>query len=357
MSRGAESPGNRLDKGKGRARSPRPTESTPLLVSGSGSYASGVDPESPQPTRRFCSRLLSVFLVSLSLCVFALLLLIVVIYTYRSRAVSASPDDILQHALVVRGPDRVDVLNTTADGGIWMRIHGRVGLDAGHVARVNTADGDGIVEDVWKAIGRWGIRRLDRVSVNLSNITVVPEDDPSSPLTTITLPPLELPLTANPPAGQNWLTPVAIPVLIRPTTDVKTLLRFVRQSWKEGTIRVRASVEQVDVLGGGLHDGGWRRRVQISHSDIETVVHISSKFHLPSPSYTHSKRHSSSTTRVATSWGRPPRCFSFRLPRFVSHQVFCQHPHNYRQRDPHQPSRDVPQCHSSISPVRRLSSS
>ena len=279
MSTGAEPPGHRLDKGKGRARSPDPTESTPLLGSSSGSYASSVDPESPPHARRLCSKLLSVFLLSLSLCVLVLLLLVVVIFTYRARAASASPDDILQHALVVRGPDRVDVINTTGDGAIWMRIYGRIGLDAGHIAGVNTADGDSIVQDVWKAVGRWGIRRLDRVSVNLSRIAVVAEEDPDHPLTTITLPPLELPLTANPPVDQSWLTPVAMPVLIRPTKDAKTLMRFVRQSWKEGSIRVQASIEQVDVLGGGLHDGSWRRRVQISHSNIETAVHISSEFH------------------------------------------------------------------------------
>ncbi|KZT63268.1 hypothetical protein DAEQUDRAFT_770765 [Daedalea quercina L-15889] len=280
MSSDSEPAGHRIDKGKGRARSPDPTESSPLLGSTSGSYTSGVDPESPPLARRLYSRLLTVFVVSLSLCVFALLLCTVIIFSYRSRAVSASPDDIIQHALVVRGPDRVDVLNTTGDGGIWMKIHGRVGLDAGHVAGVNTVEGDSFVEDAWKAIGRWGIRRLGKVSVNLSAIAVTPEGDASHSLSTITLPPLELPLTANPPPDNTWLTPVAIPVLIRPTTDAKTLMRFVRQSWKEGTIRVKASIQQADVTGGGLTDGGWRRHIRISHSDIQTAVHISS---LPHP--------------------------------------------------------------------------
>ncbi|KAH9921816.1 uncharacterized protein B0H18DRAFT_1020320 [Fomitopsis serialis] len=275
MSSDSEPAGHRVDKGKGRARSPDPTESTPLLGSTSGSYISSVDPESPPHTRRLYSRLLTVFLASLSLCFLALLLLIIIILSYRARAVSASPDEIIRHALVLRGPDRVDVLNTTGDGGIWMKIHGRVGIDAGHVAGVNTAEGDSLVGDAWKAIGRWGIRRLDKVSVNLSTIAVVPEGDPGNTLTTITLPPLELALTANPPSDNSWLTPVAIPVLIRPTKDAKTLMRFVRQSWKEGTIRVQASIEQVNVTGGGLSDGGWRRRVRISHSDIQTAVHIS----------------------------------------------------------------------------------
>ncbi|TFY59234.1 hypothetical protein EVJ58_g5905 [Rhodofomes roseus] len=238
MSSDSEAAGRLIDKGKGRARSPDPTERTPLLGSTSGSYTSSVDPGRPPLTRRLYSRLLTVFLASLSLCVLALLLLIVIIFSYRARAVSASPDEILQHALVVRGPDRVDVLNTTGDGGIWMMIHGRVGFDAGHVAGVNTAEEDGFIEDAWKAIGRWGIRRLDKVSVNLSTITVVPEGDSGHALTTISLPQLELSLTANPPSDSSWLTPVAIPVLIRPTKDAKTLMRFVHQSWKDGTIRL-----------------------------------------------------------------------------------------------------------------------
>ncbi|KAF9811543.1 hypothetical protein IEO21_06547 [Rhodonia placenta] len=262
----------RIDKGKARARSPEPTEDTPLLGSASGSYTSRVEPETTP--RRLYSKLVSVFLISLSSCVVLLLLVVLIVFSYRSRAVSASPDEILQHAVVLRGPDGVDVLNTTGDGGVWLLVRGRVGVDAGEVAGVKEVAGDNILQDAWKSIGRWGIRRLDRVTVNLSSIEISPESDPSNPLTTLTFPPMELPLTANPPPDNSWLTPVAIPVLIRPTKDIQTLKRFVRDSWKRGQIRVQAVVDHAIVQGGGLDDGGWRQLITVAHSNIHTKIHI-----------------------------------------------------------------------------------
>ncbi|KZT08206.1 uncharacterized protein LAESUDRAFT_724225 [Laetiporus sulphureus 93-53] len=263
-----------IDKGKARARSPEPTEGTPLLGSSSSSYTARTIPQHAPPIRRLFHKVLTVFLISVSLCVFVLILAAVVLYSYRARAVSASPDEILQHALVLRGPDRVDVLNTTGDGGIWLMVHGRLGLDAGEVAGVNTADEDNFVQDAWKSFGRWGIHRLDRVTVNLSLIEITREGYPTDVITTLDLPPLEVPLTANPPPDNTWLTPVAVPVLIRPTRDAKVLLRFVRDSWRDGVIRVGASVGQASVQGGGLDAHDWRCRLRVVHSDIHTSVHI-----------------------------------------------------------------------------------
>lgn len=264
----------RIDKGKARARSPEPTEDTPLLGSASGSYTSRNEPETLP--RRLYSRLVSVFLISLSFCVLAFIFVVLIVYSYRSRAVSASPDQILQHALVLRGPDGVDVLNSTGDGGVWLLVRGRIGLDAGEVAGVNTAVGDNILQDVWKSLGRWSIRRLDRVSVNLTTIEITSQSDPSHALTTITLPPLELPLTANPPPDTTWLTPVEVPILLRPTKDMATLKRFVRDSWREGRIEVQAVVAQAIVQGGGLDESSWRRQLKVMHSDIHTKIHITS---------------------------------------------------------------------------------
>ncbi|KAH9944882.1 hypothetical protein B0H21DRAFT_744960 [Amylocystis lapponica] len=263
-----------IDKGKARARSPDPDESTPLLGPAAGPVILGDDPEDVPYARRLYSRLVTVFVISLSLCIILFLILLLVAFSCRSRASNISPDEVLQHALVVRGPDRVDVLNTTGDGGIWMRVHCRMGLDAGGLVGVKTAEGDNFMQDWWKSMGRWGIRQLDRVSVNLTSIVVSPENHPSQILTTIVLPPLEMPLTANPPPDTTWLTKVALPVLIRPTKDLSVLMRFVRDSWKEGKIDVRAVVGQAAVRGGGLEEGGWRSVLSVLHSDIQTAVHI-----------------------------------------------------------------------------------
>ncbi|EMD36737.1 hypothetical protein CERSUDRAFT_114648 [Gelatoporia subvermispora B] len=262
-----------VDKGKARAR-PELSENTPLLGSSSRPATPRDDLETsshPQPLR---SKLLNVFLASLSICVLLSLLLILIAWSYRSRAATISPEEILQKALVVRGPDRVNVLNTTGDGGIWIRVNGRIGFDAGKAVGIDRRAEDGWLEDMWKSIGRWGIRRLDRVSVSTTTITVSQETNSSNVLATITAAPMEIALSTNPPPGTSWLTPMSLPVLIRPTKDVSTLLRFIEDSWKEGTISVKASLDQVLIEGGGLRGADWRRALKIVQSNLHVPVHI-----------------------------------------------------------------------------------
>lgn len=163
-----DNPPPRIDKGKGRAHDDEPTEHTPLLASGSGSLTSSsreTSIEHPATARRrLYSRLLTVFLISLSFCVLLLALIAIITYTWRSRASTTRPEEIIQRALVVHGPERVDVLNATSEDGVWLLVHGRMGLDAGSVIDVKTDQDDSLLQDWWKSLGRWGIRRLDRVS-------------------------------------------------------------------------------------------------------------------------------------------------------------------------------------------------
>ncbi|KAI0658184.1 hypothetical protein C8Q70DRAFT_918182 [Cubamyces menziesii] len=270
-------PSCRPDKGKARAHDVEPTENTPLLASGSlSSRDTSVEHVNPRAARqRLFSQLLTVFLISLSLCVLLFVLLAVIAFSYRSHASQIPPEEILERALVVEGPDRVDVLNASATDGVWLMVHGRVGLDAGCVVGVNRDDGDGILKDWWKSFGRWGIRRLDRVNVNLSPIEVSPRAHPDIVLATISTPPIEVPLTADPPTRESsWLTPVQIPVRIQPTKDVASLLHFIRESWKIGFVSVQATVAHTVVHGGRLGDSGWRSHFVLSHSNVRPVVNM-----------------------------------------------------------------------------------
>ncbi|PIL28659.1 hypothetical protein GSI_08702 [Ganoderma sinense ZZ0214-1] len=268
-----------VDKGKARAHAQdqEPSENTPLLASGSGSLASSRDRSVENPNaarRRLYSRLLSVFLISLSVCVLLFVLLALIAYAWRSRA-TARPEEIIEHALVVRGPDKVEVLNATQEDGVWLLLHGRMGLDAGSVVGVKTGADDGVLLDWWKGVGRWGIRQLDRVTVTTSEIRVGPRTDPDIVLATVSTPPIEVPLTADPPTREwGWLTPVEIPVRIQPTRDVEDLMRFVRESWKQGFLGLQAMVGQAVVRGGGLEDRGWRSLLTVSHSNIRPVINV-----------------------------------------------------------------------------------
>lgn len=172
----------------------------------------------------------------------------------------------------------MDVLNTTSEG-FWLQVEGRVGVDAGSVIGATSDPGeDGVWQDIMKAMGRWGIKQLERVSVELSTINVSAAHDPSIVLAFIDVSPLELPLTAAPPPGDlSWLTKVSTPLLIRSTRDTGAIIRFVRQAWRDGTVAVQAEMERAIVTGGGLTGTSWRQRLSIEREDIQLNIQMKSK--------------------------------------------------------------------------------
>jgi len=198
-------------------------------------------------------------------------------YSYVARAKLVSPDDLLDRAVVVKGPDRLDVLNITKDGGIWINVEGRVGVDAGEVIGVNSDDNDGIFRDIWKSLGRWGIRRLDKITIKLTTIRIYPEDDDSNFLASLDTSPMELPLTTGPTSDLSWLTQVSLPVFITPTLNTSALVQFVRDSWRNGTVAVQVHVERAVVQGGSLSDNSWRRIFDQQRSEIYTAIRAKSE--------------------------------------------------------------------------------
>ena len=260
-------------KGKARAIPQDFDERTPLLASGSGAHYDP-EPNVPRRGRRLFAKLLSVFIFSFSICILLFLLVLLIAYSYGSRASDISPDELIQRALVARGPDRLDVLNITKEGGIWVNVHGRIGLDAGSVIGVASDDDDTIFKDWWKSVGRWGIHQLDRITLNLTTINITSQHDQ---LAAISLPALDLPLTADPPPDDTWLTKVSVPVYILPTKNVSALARFVRESWRDGSMRVEAHVDRAAVQGGRLNDGGWRSMLRTIRSDVHSRVSVKSK--------------------------------------------------------------------------------
>ncbi|CAL1710343.1 unnamed protein product [Somion occarium] len=269
MSTERESPPSHIDKGKGRAVSPFPSERTPLLASRSNTPVELED--SSTPRRSIWPRLLSVFIFCFLISLFLLVLVALIAYSYGSRASGISSDVLIQRALVLRGPDRIDVLNFTRESGLWAQVDGRVGINAGAAIEVNAEEDDGILASAWKSLGRWGIRRLDAVTVNLSTIEVSSEHDY---LANISIPPLDLPLVANPPSDLSWLRRVSVPIHIQPTNDSSALLRFARESWKDGMVNAKAVVDQATISGGHLGEQSWRKRVHVVRTDITSTVRM-----------------------------------------------------------------------------------
>lgn len=275
-----EAPSLRVDKGKARAQDAEPTEHTPLLASTSTSLSSrDASIEHPHAQRRLYSRLLSVFLISLSVCILAFALVAIIAYSYGSHASQLPPEELLRRTLVVQGPDRVEVISASSTEGVLLLVSARVGLDVGSVVKVKRSEDDSYFEALWKSLGRWGIRRFDRITTTLSSIQVSPRVHPDVVLATITPAPFEIPLTADPPSKDlGWLTPVEIQVRIQPTEDIPALLHFVRESWKIGYVSVQATVAQAVVHGGGLQGAGWRGLFAVSHTNIRPVINVQSEF-------------------------------------------------------------------------------
>ncbi|KAF8477715.1 hypothetical protein DFH94DRAFT_755265 [Russula ochroleuca] len=271
-----------LDKGKARQSvtyvDQEPTENSPLLAS--QSYVIHPDDDNLETASRsnyggsLLSTLTTVFLITLSISILLVLLLLSLAYSYAAKASQLSNDVILNNGLVFRGPDAIDVLNISKHGDVWLRLDGCVGFDAGAIIGVKPDNDDNFWLDAWKVVGRWGIRNLDVVSLTLSSISISPEYNLSAQLASIEVPPLQIPLTAIPPDDTSWLTPISLPVHIRPSNNVSAWLHFARESWRRGYAVARATVTKADIQGGGLRHSTWRRAFRVDRSNVTVGLNM-----------------------------------------------------------------------------------
>ena len=172
----------------------------------------------------------------------------------------------------------MDIINITDDGGIWLKVGGQIGLDAGSAIGVGSDPEDGLFTDLWKAVGRWGVHRLERVSVHLSTITILPEHDRDAILVAIDIPPIELPLTVDPPGDTSWLTHISTPVHFQVTTNTTLLLQFLKDSWLHGSFSVSTNVGQAYIRGGSLNSNTWRNMFYGKLTNIRTSIHMKCTF-------------------------------------------------------------------------------
>lgn len=184
----------------------------------------------------------------------------------------------IEEGVVVRGPEGIEVVNVTSKG-VWVDVSGRVGVDAARIVGVQRAlgDEDGVLKSLWKAVGRWGVRKVGSVSVKMEGVEVWSvfggdDDDEEGSreemlLLKVVIPPLVVPLSADAPPRRtkgdlgskdedNWLTPFSTRVFVQPAVDTKHLLKFVRQSWKTGYVGLKTRVKVTKVRLGGSGSGG-----------------------------------------------------------------------------------------------------
>lgn len=282
-------PHTSADKGKQRASTPEPSERTPLLPSNSSytvrqSRPRFSPPEQP-PHQNLLRKLLIVFLATLLACVVVLALIVAFALSYSSRISNLTVQDILDRGFIIEGPDRIEVLNATKEDGVWIRVDARVGLDIGSVLEILPRDEDLIWTELWKGLGRWGARKVGTISIQLSQITVTSSGKPLPILAELTAPTMELPLSPEPPAGLDWLTPMSIPIKIHPTERTEDLVHFANESWMSGTVRVSGTVPSVRVMGGKFGHHTWRDSLNVERSNFSVAISTKSELvHPTSPS-------------------------------------------------------------------------
>lgn len=274
-------------KGKTKANQPeQTTERTPLLQgeSSHGTPLSDVaaDLESAGFRHRLRSTLTLVFFTSLFLCLLTFAVIVLFAYSFASSLSDVSPQDLLDKGIVFEGPSRVNVLNAT-DGGIWINVDARVGIDAGSILGVNSEDSEGTLKDVWRSLGRFGVRLLKTVSAGLSAVYI--RSSGQALLGVVSLEPLELPITVNPPHDNSWLTPVSVPLFVQPTNNSSDLAQFITDSWREGVVSAHVVVPTVDIWGGGVKRNNWRSMFKRTEKDldIQAMVPLPPVPGLPSP--------------------------------------------------------------------------
>lgn len=269
------------DKGKQRASTPEPSERTPLLPSSSfdvipQSHPNSLPPEQP-PHQNLLRKLLIVFLATFLACVVVLALIIVVSLSYSSRISSLSDQDILDRGLIIEGPDHIEVLNATKEDGVWIRVDARAGLDIGNVLCIHPNDEDPIWTELWKGLGRWGVRKVGTISIELSQIAVTSRSEPLLNLAVFSTPTIELALSPDPPSNLDWLTPMSIPIKIHPTERTEDLVHFANESWMSGIIQVSGFVSSLRVVGGRLGERTWRDNINIERSNFSVALSTKSK--------------------------------------------------------------------------------
>ncbi|EJU01545.1 hypothetical protein DACRYDRAFT_108090 [Dacryopinax primogenitus] len=253
------------DKGKSRAMdtspllSPtlRPPPSTLLDPTEDPAASSSYSTFPPTaPLQRGQSYALTAFLSFLSLAGVAVLLLLLLGWSYAYPSSSSN----VVHALHVRGPSSISVTNFTSEG-LYLRVQGEVGIDADWVLGFRTSDDQvSWAERIRRAVGRWGVREVEALDVRLGNIDLVSTSSRAL-LATLSLPPLTLPLTPNLRATDSklappWLKPISVDVLIHPSTDPEVLTTFAKESWAKGRVEIEAACEWVRVTPAALALGG-----------------------------------------------------------------------------------------------------
>ena len=262
---------------KGKSRAQNPTETTPLLASSSNSDSLAETPSSvARGNHRLRSKLLYVFLFSLSFTIIVVISAALLAWSYAARVSSIPPGEVVSKAVFFRYPSHIDVLKAEK-GVVWLQVQGKLGVDAGSILGVRrNPEGDGFFTSIWKSLGQWGIRRVGKVTVHFSPIHITPEYNLSLVLASVHIADLDVSLNPNPPTDKSWLSDVTVDLAVHPTSNTSVLLQFMEDSWSRGQIDLRTNSDAVTIRGGGIYEQGWRNLLLFSLTKLRVPLHFKS---------------------------------------------------------------------------------
>ncbi|KAG8898044.1 hypothetical protein FRB99_007691 [Tulasnella sp. 403] len=210
-------------------------------------------------------------------------------YHYAAWAAHVPTELLVKRGVVWKGPTNVEVLNFAEDA-VTLRIDGAAGIDADWIMGLDEGDG-GILDGPRRWFGHWLVERVEQVTVSVADVLVYAPYSrsqhrvPNEPLLRLSTPPVTVPLTVRRSEfgveDDSWLTPLSIPVVIRPERNASLLVEYVEDALAMSRFLTRVEVECVSVVGGsgGKHWYNPWSLFEVKRNHIERVI----QYQLPSP--------------------------------------------------------------------------
>jgi hypothetical protein len=258
---------------KGKQRAVEPTEHTPLLSSSTtGENYSDDESLRPSGPPTILARLAFVFLVSSVICIVIFFIFALIVWLYASHTTTQMKN--IGDAMVVAGPFSVQLLNTSS-GHPRLQLNAKAGLDVANALDLESSQDDRLSEKFRKSLMRWGVRKLHTVSVTLDAIHIQPKNaHPVDNLLVISIPPLTLPVAAEPSSDRGWLSNISIPLEIQPSWNMSLYEDFLKQAWELGTLGMNTEICEINVIGGSLHGNTWRKFVRMHVSNFRESISL-----------------------------------------------------------------------------------
>lgn len=195
-----------------------------------------------------------VFLSACGSVVFLLLLAVAIVHIWlghllAEEARTGSIEDVGRRGILLNGPSAVRVREE--EGILVVELDGEIGVDARKALGWEAKDTAGWLKRTEGGIARWAISRVERVSVQLGQISILDSKRGEELVVIRSLQKMLVPISyptvnGTPPALQQ--TTLSIPLEF---PSPATVADFVRRTWDSKRYAVQVQIEKLSILPGG----------------------------------------------------------------------------------------------------------